>query len=108
MLVVVKIKNTNSGSRLPTQYLLLVSVVPWTTLAQRMRFIAFHQVHRADPFACSFTHYLREEDKDNALNMLGMVAANNDPTNAPYSFSVRCAADDDTDCKAAKGGRAQR
>lgn len=27
-----------------------------------------------------------------------MVAANNDPTNAPYTFSVRCAKADDAEC----------
>lgn len=40
----------------------------------------------------SYTHYLREEDSDNALKLWSAVASNNDPTNPPYSFSVRCAA----------------
>ena len=48
----------------------------------------------------SFTHYLRPEDGDQAKSVWSAVASNNDPTNAPYTFSVRCAKDDDNDCKA--------
>ncbi|KAB2574501.1 hypothetical protein DIS24_g6748 [Lasiodiplodia hormozganensis] len=43
-----------------------------------------------DTSSTAFTHYLREEDADMAKGLWSMVAANNDPTNAPYTFSVRC------------------
>lgn len=90
------------------QYLLPVSLKPWTALAQRIRLIKVPQAYRADSLACSFTHYFRPEDGDYGMTILGMVAANNDPTNAPYKFSVRCAAKDDKECKTGKGGKAQR
>ncbi|USW53397.1 Putative metallopeptidase, catalytic domain superfamily [Septoria linicola] len=45
-----------------------------------------------DKSSTAFTHYLRDEDGDYANKLWSMVAANNDPTNAPYTFSVRCAA----------------
>lgn len=39
---------------------------------------------------CSYTHYLRPEDSQLAENVWDLVQQNNDPTNAPYHFSVRC------------------
>ena len=57
-----------------------------------------------DQSATAFTHYLRPEDADSAKSLWSMVAANNDPTNAPYTFSVRCGKPDDADCKAPRKG----
>lgn len=53
----------------------------------------------------AWSHYFRtegdgkDEDWTKAKSMWSMIAANNDPTNPPYSFSIRCAAKDDADCK---------
>ncbi|KAI4265172.1 MAG: hypothetical protein L6R38_009609, partial [Xanthoria sp. 2 TBL-2021] len=55
----------------------------------------------------AFQHYFREEDFDNSRSLYGMITSNNDPTNAPFSFSVRCGTNDDEECKAPKGGKAQ-
>ena len=55
----------------------------------------WHRVPANDP---RFTHYLRAEDGDLATSVMSMVAANNDPTNTSYKFSVRCAASNDNHC----------
>lgn len=55
-----------------------------------------------DQSATAFTHYLRPEDAESAKSLWSMVAANNDPTNAPYTFSVRCAKPGDVDCEGEK------
>lgn len=39
---------------------------------------------------CRYTHYLRREDEQLAKNVWDLVQQNNDPTNAPYHFTVRC------------------
>ncbi|KAL8703681.1 MAG: hypothetical protein Q9201_003135 [Fulgogasparrea decipioides] len=62
--------------------------------------------YKIDQSSTAFTHYLRDEDASQAKNLWSMVAANNDPTNAPYTFSVRCAKTDDTGCKASRTGGA--
>ncbi|KAL8678715.1 MAG: hypothetical protein Q9186_004949 [Xanthomendoza sp. 1 TL-2023] len=62
--------------------------------------------YNIDQSSTGFTHYLRDEDASQAKRIWSMVAANNDPTNAPYTFSVRCAKTDDADCKASRKGGA--
>ncbi|KAL8799068.1 MAG: hypothetical protein Q9182_006164 [Xanthomendoza sp. 2 TL-2023] len=62
--------------------------------------------YNIDQSSTAFTHYLRGEDATQAKGLWSMVAANNDPTNAPYTFSVRCAKKDDADCKASRTGGA--
>ena len=53
-----------------------------------------------DQSATAITHYLRPEDVDSSKSLWSSVAANNDPTNPSYTFSVRCAAKDDVSrCK---------
>lgn len=37
-----------------------------------------------------YTHYLRPEDEKLAKAVWDLVQQNNDPTNAPYHFTVRC------------------
>lgn len=37
-----------------------------------------------------YQHYLRPEDEQLAKNVWDLVQQNNDPTNAPYHFTVRC------------------
>ncbi|TPX13625.1 uncharacterized protein E0L32_005828 [Thyridium curvatum] len=39
-----------------------------------------------------------DEDLLQAQHLWGIVASNNDPTNPPYKFSVRCAPNDDQEC----------
>ncbi|KAL8947581.1 MAG: hypothetical protein Q9183_007772 [Haloplaca sp. 2 TL-2023] len=53
----------------------------------------------------AFTHYFRDEDYKRAKKWLSIITSNNDPTNAPFTFSVRCAANDDEQCEEPKGGR---
>ena len=61
-----------------------------------------------DQTSTAFTHYLRAEDAFSAKKVLGAVSANNDPTNVPYKFSVRCAKADDKDCTGDKGDKSGR
>ncbi|KAL9034930.1 MAG: hypothetical protein Q9180_005134, partial [Flavoplaca navasiana] len=68
---------------------------------------SFDSDHGMKRDSSAFQHYFREEDGDNARTWYGMITANNDPTNAPFTFSVRCGTDDDKECKAPKGGKAQ-
>lgn len=39
-----------------------------------------------------YKHYLRPEDERLAKNIWDLIQQNNDPTNAPYHFTVRCSA----------------
>lgn len=61
-----------------------------------------------DQSATAITHYLRAEDIESAKSLWSSVAANNDPTNPSYTFSVRCAAADDASCKGGKGENSDR
>ncbi|KAF2797951.1 hypothetical protein K505DRAFT_333832 [Melanomma pulvis-pyrius CBS 109.77] len=52
-------------------------------------------------------HYFRtgdgkDTDYDKARSVWSMVESNNDPTNAPYTFSVRCGKKTDKSCKSGK------
>lgn len=52
----------------------------------------------------SFKHYFRTSgdglttDLEMAQHMWSAIASNNDPTNPSYTFTVRCAAQDDQEC----------
>ncbi|KAF2089452.1 hypothetical protein K490DRAFT_72221 [Saccharata proteae CBS 121410] len=47
--------------------------------------IAYGQI---DESGTAYTHYLRGQDSDKAKSFWSMVAANNDPTNAPYTLAI--------------------
>lgn len=107
-LIAVMIRSRDLGPRSQMQQRSVTSLLIWISQAQRKHLDVYSKVDLTGSLVSSFTHYLRSEDGGLAKSLWSMVAANNDPTNAPYTFSVRCAKDDDTGCKAPKGGRGQR
>ncbi|EJD37544.1 hypothetical protein AURDEDRAFT_173402 [Auricularia subglabra TFB-10046 SS5] len=62
--------------------------------AAKLANIAATEIDRS---STAFKHYLRDEDGDSAVKMWSMVAANNDPTNPPYSLAITDAAPQDGD-----------
>ncbi|KAK0650558.1 hypothetical protein DIS24_g6682 [Lasiodiplodia hormozganensis] len=43
-----------------------------------------------DDESTAFTHYLRKDDKSYATDLWKTIAMNNDPSTAPYQFTIRC------------------